>query len=106
VCVRVCLVLRCQLWDLRTNTEVKQYTGHGFDTVACAFVPPALLPSGSPPLLATASKDCRYGMDCGTTALTHLHTCNAWTHGWLPPSPSLSRDVCALWLERDAPLSI
>ena len=57
------MILHCQLWDLRTNKELRQFTGHGFDTVACAFVPPASTPPGCPPLLATASKDCRYGAE-------------------------------------------
>jgi hypothetical protein len=48
-----------QLWDLRTRAEVRQYRGHTFDAVACQFVPPALAPPGAPPMLVTASKDCR-----------------------------------------------
>ena len=55
-------VLRCafvrvrpQLWDLRTMSEVCQYTGHEFDTVACAFLPPG--GTGGTPHIITASKD-------------------------------------------------
>lgn len=51
-------VLCRQLWDLRTRTEVRQFIGHTFDTVACILVSEHVAPPGTRPLVATASKDC------------------------------------------------
>ncbi len=50
-----CRAACAQLWDLRTNTEVRQFVGHAFDATACAFLPPC---GDSGPLIITASKDC------------------------------------------------
>jgi WD40 repeat protein len=55
------------------NSEVRQYVGHSFDTVACAFVPTAFSPR-APPLIATASKDCSiriWHRDTGECVLCH-----------------------------------
>ena len=81
-----------QLWDLRTNTEVRQYSGHTFDTVACAFIPSGYLPPGSAPMIATASKDCSiriWHRDTGECLLTHTDVSvgDAFTSlAVLPPS--------------------
>ena len=63
-----------QLWDLRTTTEVRQYVGHTFDAVACAFVPQGYLPPGAPPLVVSASKDCSlrvWHRDTGECLIQH-----------------------------------
>lgn len=83
----VCVCVWTQLWDLRTMTEVCQYSGHAFDTVACAFLPPCPGDGGLPHIV-TASKDSSIRIWDQTSASCVI------THQVLPlPTP---RRVCVI----------